>query len=228
MDPTDNGPRVFQLRKSIALDSMYAPAWFDFGVAMQDQLDDSAALDAWMHAVRLAPSNTEALSFIGLHYSWTGEYEKGLKWADSAIDLDPTYALARDASGELAFGLKRFAESRKQYEIESRITKGREQGNSLAMLARAYAASGDMKMAREYLQRARQQIDTIHPNRHEGAYMGSAMAAMGDTAGAVRFMRLVEPIEDLHYQLHLKRDPGLKWLHSRWGKDLLIPDPPKH
>jgi len=84
-----------------------------------------------------------------------------------------------------------------------------------------------MNKAREYLRRARQAIDTVNPNRHEAAYMGAAMSATGDTAGAVRFIMLTEPREDLHFQLHLKRDPGLKWLKSKWGKDLLIPDPKK-
>ena len=225
LDPTDNGPRLFQLRKAIELDSTYVRAWFELGVTMQDQLDDSAALAAWLRAATLEPSNTEVLSFLGLHYLWTGEYEKGMKWADSAVNLDPTYALARDATGQLTFELGRIAESRKQFEIQSRINKGRELGNSFAMLTRIHAASGDMPRAREYLNRARQLIDTIHPNRHEAAYMGAAIAAVGDTAGAVSFIRLYEPKEDLHFQLHLKRDPGLKWLHTQWGKEVLVPDP---
>lgn len=225
MDPTDNGPRLFQLRKAIALDSTYARAWFELGVALQDQLDDAAALASWLRAASLDPSNTEVLSFLALHYLWTGEYEKGMKWADSAVNLDPTFPLARDPSGQLTLELGRLAESRRQSEIQARLTKGREQGNSLAMIARTYAAAGNMPMAREYLKRARQQIDTVHPNKHEAAYIGAAMAAVGDTVGAVRFMRLYEPKEDLHFQLHLKRDPGLKWLHSKWGEDLLIPDP---
>ena len=93
------------------------------------------------------------------------------------------------------------------------------------MLARVLAARSDTTKAREYLKRAMAAIDTIHPNRHETVYMGSALAAMGDTVGAVRFIAKYEPREDLHFQLHLKRDPGLKWLKGKWGKNLLLPGP---
>ena len=228
MDPTDNRPRLFQLRKAIALDSTYVIAWFELGITLQDQLDDSGALAAWTRATQLDPANTEVLSFLGLHYLWTREYDKGTKWADSAVNLDPTYPLARDATGQLAFELGRLSEARRQFEVQARLNKGREQGNSYAMLARVYAAEGNMAAAREHLNHAFQLIDSVHPNRHEAAYIPAALAAVRDTLGAVRFMQKYEPREDLHFQLHLKRDPGLRWIKgSRWEKDLLVPDPGK-
>ena len=226
MDPTDNLPRLFQLRKAIALDSTYAAAWFELGLVTEEQLDDSAALAAFARAAQLDPSNTEVLSFLGLHYVWTGEYEKGMKWGDSAVNLDPTYALARDATGQLALELGRLSESQRQFEIQARLNKGREVGNSYAMLARVYALEGNVGRAHDYLNRAYQIIDSVRPNRHEAAWMATALAAMHDTLGAVHFMQKYEPREDMHFQLHLKRDPGLRWIKgSRWEKDLLIPDP---
>jgi len=196
---------------------------------MQELLDDSAALAAWSRAAALAPSNTEVLSFIGLHYLWTGEYEKGMKWADSAVNLDPTYPLARDATGQLLMELGRLPEAQRQYETQAKLNKGREVGNSYAMLARLHAMDGNMTRAHEYLNRAYQLIDSVHPTRHEATWMAAALAAVHDTLGAVRIIRKYEPREDLHVQLHLKRDPGLRWIKgSRWEKDLLIPDPKKH
>jgi hypothetical protein len=229
MDPTDNSPRLFQLRKAIALDSTYVPAWFELGLVTQEQLDDSATLAAWSRAAALDPSNTEVLSFLGLHYVWTGEYEKGLKWGDSAVNLDPTYALARDATGQNALELGRLSESRRQFEIQARLNKGREVGYSYAMLARAYAVGGNMSRAHEYLNLAYQVMDSVHPNRHEVAWVAAALAAVNDTLGAVRMIRKYDPREDIHFQLHLKRDPGLRWIKgSRWEKDLLVPDPAKN
>jgi len=222
LDPTDNGPRLFGVRKSLALDSTYVPAWHELGLIMQEELNDSAAIAAWMHATRLDPSDTEVLSFIALHYLWTGEYQKGMKWADSAVNLDPTYPLARDATGQLSYELGKPLESAKQYEIQAQLGGGTERGNSYIMLVRALAGHGDKAKARDWLTRAKQLMDTIHPNRHEGAYMGAALAALGDTLGAVRFMEKVEPLEDVHYQLHLKRDPGLSWLKGKWGRNLLV------
>jgi len=225
LDPTDNGPRLFGVRKALSIDSMYAPAWFELGLTLQEQLRDSAALAAWLRAAQLEPSNTEVLAFIGLHYLWTGEYARGLEWADSAANLDPMFPLPRDAMGQLLVELGRMPEAVRNYEAQASINEGRERGNSYAFLARAYAVKGDMSRARDYLHQAMQLVDTLHPNRHEAAYVGAAMATMGDTAGAVRFLEKCLPLEDLHYQLHLKRDPGLKWLKGKWGKGLLMPDP---
>jgi tetratricopeptide (TPR) repeat protein/tRNA A-37 threonylcarbamoyl transferase component Bud32 len=227
MDPTDNRPRIFGIRKSLALDSTYVPAWHELGITMQEVFDDSAALASWQHAANLDPSNTETLSFIALHYLWTGEYDRGVKWADSAMNLDPTYALAREAAGQLALELGKPAESQRQFEAEAKLTSGREQGNAFAMIGRALAAQGKVKEAREYVERAEGIVDMKHPVKHEAAYMGAALAAIGDTAGAVRIMEAYEPRADMHFQLHLKRDPGLRWLKGHWGKGLLMPDPGK-
>jgi hypothetical protein len=78
------------------------------------------------------------------------------------------------------------------------------------------------------MQRAKALIDTLHPVKHEATYFGAALAVMGDTAAAIRIMKAYQPREDIHFQLHLKRDPDLRWIKgSRWEKELLIPDPPK-
>jgi hypothetical protein len=52
-------------------------------------------------AVRLAPTNLELLAFYGLHGLWNNNPRDGLRWADSAIALDATYELARDAAAHM-------------------------------------------------------------------------------------------------------------------------------
>jgi hypothetical protein len=59
--------------------------------------------------------------------------------------------------------------------------------------------------------------------RHEAVLIGSALAATGDTAGAVRFLGTYDPRADLHFQMHMKWDPRLAWLKGKWGKGLLLP-----
>jgi serine/threonine protein kinase len=228
MDPTDNQPRLFAIRKALELDSTYAPGWFELAVVMEEQLKPQEALVAFKRAAELDPKDLQTLSFVALHYLWNDDYAAGLKWADSAVKLDPLYALARDATGQLAFVLGKPVDSQRQFEIQSRITSGREQGNSFAMIAKGQAARGEMKAARETMMRAKALIDTLHPVKHEAAYFGAALAVMGDTAAAIRIMKAYQPREDIHFQLHLKRDPDLRWIKgSKWEKELLIPDPPK-
>jgi hypothetical protein len=87
--------------------------------------------------------------------------------------------------------------------------------------------SGDTTGAQESLARAKRVANLRNPNRHEAAWIGAALAAAGDTAAAVRLLESYQPRTDLHYQLHMKRDPGLGWLRSHWGENLLLPDPAK-
>jgi serine/threonine protein kinase/Flp pilus assembly protein TadD len=226
MDPTDEAPRLFGVRKAISLDSTYALAWFELGITNEDMLQPGEALAAFQRAAQLDPSNVQTLSFIGLHYLWNGDYEKGIKWADSAVNLDPTYPLARDVAGQLTYEMGRFAESATRYEVESRLTTGREQANAIAMLARTLVAQGNLSEAHRYMDRAIKAIDPAHPAKHEAAVFAAAFAAFHDTLGAVRIMSAYQPRGDIHYQLHLKRDPGLRWIKgSRWERELLVPDP---
>ncbi len=227
VDPVLIEPRIFAVRKALELDSTNAGAWFNLGVIRQETLDDTGALAAWKHATTLGPSDPQTLSFIALHYLWNAKPDSGVKWADSAIVLDPTYLLARDAAGQLALELDRPLDAIRHYEVALRLTSGRERGHGYAMLARAHARLGDSTKARDYANRAVRTIDAKKPVKHEAAYVAAGLAAVGDTVRAVRLLKAYEPRGDVHYQLHLKRDPGLRWLRGKWGKDLLLPDPKK-
>jgi tRNA A-37 threonylcarbamoyl transferase component Bud32/tetratricopeptide (TPR) repeat protein len=227
VDPSELGPALVAVQKSIALDSTNADAWFDLGTIRQELLDDAGALEAWKRAADLNPIDGQTLSFLGFHYLWTGEYARGVPWTDSAVTLDPTLALARESSAQLALELGRPRDAQRHYEVHLRLTSGRQIGTPMAMIAIALMDQGDTAGAKSYLDRARTIADMQHPTRHESAWIGAALAASGDTAGAVRLLESYHPRSDLHYQLHMKRDPRLKWLRSQWGKNLLMPDPEK-
>lgn len=227
VDPTDYGPPLFAVRKSLSIDSTNSDAWFDLGMIHQEILNDSAALSAWRHAAMLNPSDAQSLSFIGFHYLWTGDYARGVPWPDSAIRLDPTFLLARESAAQLALELHRPKDAQRHYEVGLRVTSGRQQATVLAMIGRAFLDQGDTATARAYLRRSKALFDPHHPTKHEAAWIGGALAAIGDTSGAVRLLKAYQPRGDLHFQLHLKRDPALRWLREKWGTDLLTPDPKK-
>jgi tetratricopeptide (TPR) repeat protein len=227
VDPTDNGPAMFALQKSLALDSMNADAWFEFGTVRQELLDDDATEKAWLRAAALNPTDAQTLSFLGFHYMWRGEYARGVPWTDSAIKLDPTTVVARESAAELALELGRPVIAQRHWDVQIRVLTGRQQGAPLAMIARAYLAQGDTATARSYVRRAEGVADIKNPNRHEAVWIGSAYAAIGDTAAAIRILKAYQPRGDLHFQLHMKRDPGLRWLRGKLGEGLLFPDPRK-
>ena len=221
VDPADNGPALFAFRKALALDSTDADAWFELGFAEQHRLNDSAALAAWTRSAELAPNDIQTLSFLGQHYLWNNEYELGLQWTDSAIKLDPTYQVGRNIAALLNIALGNPLDALRHLDVVRRLTTDREQVNPLAMIAIAQAALGDRAKARETIEIAKRLFDMEKPAVHEAAYLGAALAAAGDTIGAVRLLKAYTPRGDLHFQLHLKRDPSLRWLRGSWGKDLL-------
>jgi hypothetical protein len=63
------------------------------------------------------------------------------------------------------------------------------------------------------------------PSRHAAIFVAAAAAQLGDTARAVEWLRAYTPREDLHFQLHLKREPALRWV-ARVSPQLLAPAPP--
>ena len=225
VDPTDLSPAIFAIRRSLALDSMNADAWFSLGVNLEESYDTAGAIAAWRRAARLDPSDPLTLSFIAHHYFWNGDYAGGVPWADSAVKLDPTYLLGREISGLLAIELGRLDDARRQYDVAMQVTSKQEQANPLSVMARIAVKAGDTARGRQLIARSMALFDTLNPPRHEAAYGAAALAALGDTTAAVRLLSAYAPRGDTHFQLHLKRDPGLGWLKGHRGRELFAPDP---
>ena len=226
VDPLDNGPALFAIRKSLMLDSTSdATAWSDLGVLQEELLNDSASIAALIRSAAIDPSDFRTLAFIGQHYLWTDQPQLGEQWVDSAIKLNPAYQVGRYNAAMIDIAVGKPNDALRKLDVVMRLAKGREQVLPLAMLATAYGALGDRANARESINRALSLFDVRHPAVHEAAYLGTAYAAIGDTASAIRILSAYTPRGDLHYQLHLKRDPGLRWLRGKWGKGLLLPDP---
>jgi tetratricopeptide (TPR) repeat protein len=221
VDQVDHGPALFAIRKSLSIDSTDAGAWHELALLEQEELRDSVAKDAWLHSMKLNPTDMQTLSFFGLHYMWNNDYAEGMKWADSAIKLDPTYQIGRTAAGQIAVALGKPLDAMHHYDVVMKLTNGREQVTPLALMAIAQAALGDRAKARESIKIARGLFDVNKAAVHEAAYIGAALAAVGDTVEAVRVLKAYTPRADVHYQLHLKRDPALHWLVGPWGKGLL-------
>jgi tRNA A-37 threonylcarbamoyl transferase component Bud32/Tfp pilus assembly protein PilF len=224
-DPTDPSPREVALNNAIDIDPEYSDAWSDRAQAMEERFETDEAQRDWEKAIALNPKNFTALAFYSLHYMWNKQPALGLKWADSAVAVDPTYILGREAAGNLLVDLGQLDKAERQFLAYLRITSGREQVNALAGLARVAAGRGDAETARSHTRRAAALADSLHPTKHESVLVAEAFAAIGDTAAALRWLSRYQPREDLHFQLHLKKDPALRWLYGPHGKGLLTPNP---
>src|SRR5689334_9242027 len=87
---------VFCLKKKISLDSMQAPAWFHLAIMTADSGGDlDTSIDYWRRSVQISPRYSQGLAFMGLGHYWRGAYDSADFWADSAVNVDTTYLLAR-------------------------------------------------------------------------------------------------------------------------------------
>ena len=211
VDLEDRGATIHALRRALALDSTYAEAWFELGLAQEESLQPREALQSWLTAARLSPTNTQVLAFLGYHGLWYGDFPSGVRWVDSAVAVDPTYFLARDAAAFLAIAMNRPDVAARHAEAVLR-TRGHEPFAPYGVLAMAAAMRGDLARARQYGRQAESLvIDPGRPTKHEAAFLAMAWSTVGDTARAVRWAAAYSPRGDLHFQLHLKREPALRW-----------------
>jgi tetratricopeptide (TPR) repeat protein len=211
VDLEDRAATFNALSHAIALDSNYAEAWFELGLAHEEALHPSEAERAWLRAVSLSPTNVQALSFLAYHYLWYGDYASGTRWADSAVVVEPTFFLARDASAFLALATRRMDVAIRHAQAEQRAS-GHEPPLPYCLIAAALARQGDKAGARRYAFQAESLASRTRPSKHEAVYLATAWTAIGDTARAIRWVSAYSPRADLHFQLHLKRDPELRWI----------------
>ena len=211
VDPEDRAATFNALARAIALDSTYSEAWFELGLAHEEALHPAEAEKDWLRAVSLNPANVQALSFLAYHYLWYDDHASGTRWADSAVAVEPTFFLARDAAAFLALATGRTDVAIRHAEAELRAS-GHEPPLPLSVLAAAYARQGEMAIARRYAREADSLANATPPSKHEVVYLAIAWAAVGDTARAIRWLSDYAPRGDLHFQLHLKREPDLRWI----------------
>jgi len=224
IDLEDRASALFALRRAIALDSNFAEAWFEFGLAEEEALDPKEAEHAWLRAAALDPANVQVLAFLAFHCLWYDDFAQGQRWADSAVALSPSYFLARDAAAYIAIARGQAATAARHAEAELRVG-GHEPLIPPSILATAAIGQADTARATRFARQAESLVvNTSRPSKHEVSYLAAALAAVGDTSRAIRWLTAYSPRGDLHFQLHLKRDPGLRWI-ARVQPALLTPEP---
>jgi hypothetical protein len=82
-----------------------------------------------------------------------------------------------------------------------------------------------MAGARRLAHDAERLVDSAKLTKHESVYLAEGLSAAGDTARAFKWISAFSPRNDLHFQLHLHRDPALAWLHDARYRSVLSPEP---
>jgi hypothetical protein len=165
----------------------------------------------------------DLLAWLALHFLWSGHPADGIKWADSALAVDPTYELARDAAVQLATELRDWPLAERHLLAFRRVAQGPDRVTPLAHEARLRALRGDPASARRLAAAAQRLADSTTLTSHQSVWLGEAFSAAGDTARAYRWLASFSPRGDVHFQLHLHREPALAWLSDPRYRGLLSP-----
>jgi hypothetical protein len=124
--------------------------------------------------------------------------------------VDPNFVLARTTVGTIAVERREVARARAAFDAAARLTTGVEEINALAGAALVEARAGAPAQARGLLARAESLfIGRPRPSSHTAVFMAEAYAGLGDADHAVGWLERYQPVNDLHYQLHLRCDPSL-------------------
>ncbi len=228
VDPTDPGPILRSLRRSLALDSTNAVTWWTYGVALNDAGDLAAGIDTFRRCVSRGPAYVQCLAFMALGHYWARQYDSAAAWADSAIAVDPSYLLGRQAAGHIAVERGEFDRAVAAFDAAGRIGTDVEYANSVANGALAQARAGRNGEALALLRTADSLGTAYMPNAHTAVYVAQAYAAVGEPDQAVAWLTRYAPRGDIHFQFHLRCDPPFDPIRGdrRFQALLVTPSPP--
>jgi serine/threonine protein kinase len=208
LDPTRVGGRIQMLERAIALDSGNAEAWHQLANTRMELGEADRALPLWREAVRRQPTYTEGLGFMAQAHFWHRQFDSAAKWADSAIAVDDSYFFGRTISGSVAVERGKYADAMAAFEAARRQSSDVETANVLASRALVEAREGALNRARATLHRADSIVAQFSEiNAHSAVYISQGYVAAGQTDKALRWLERYSPVEDLHFQTHLRCDP---------------------
>ena len=215
LDGSTAHDRLEAVERALLIDSANAEVWYMMSGVWQDSLENRRAIDALRRAVRINPRHASALGFIAMNYMWLRQTDSAIIWADSAKKVDPVAIWARQARALALRERGNIAEGEREYEAALRLGRGPDQIHAYAGLAEIYFKRGDRQAADTLIRHGVALADTTHPTLHDAAYLAWAFAAIGQSERALRILERYQPRRDMHFQLHLQRDPALDPLRSK-------------
>jgi TolB-like protein len=175
--------------RAITLDPRNAEAYHEYGWTRWLLGDDSGAVGAYRRAITIEPERAITLEHIARLFFVGRRYRDALRWADSALALDPDFAFAYEfrARMRLATGDVPGALADAETSARHGVTEG--QG---AVLALVEHAAGDTVRARARLEGVLTSLPRDGPLKFQDAvYPAMALIAFGDLAHALDILERV-------------------------------------
>jgi tetratricopeptide (TPR) repeat protein len=208
IDPTNPAPMLRSFQQAVKMDSTLAQAWQRLGGALMEMGRSDDALAAFRRSVAVDPGYTEGVSFMALAHYWRRQYDSASHWADSAVNVDGSYLLARQAEGYIAVERGEFAHGAAAFEAAKLVTTDIERAHAFAEQALVSARAGRRPEARRLLIQAESIATTFSPTvAHTAIYLSQPYAALGDRDRAIKWLKRYARPADAHFQMHMRCDP---------------------
>jgi len=179
--------------RAIALDPRSAEAHHQYGGRLLFRGEDSAAVAAFRQTLAIDPERPLTLTALALERVVARSYAEARRWLDSALTVDPTFAIGYAHRATLALKLGDLAQARTDGEMAIRFGTGYRLPG-LAVLTMVDARSGDTLAARARLEELlRAVVDSLHPSPRDARYVGPALLATGGENRLLEFLERVEP-----------------------------------
>ncbi|HEY0242976.1 MAG TPA: hypothetical protein VGC52_09955, partial [Gemmatimonadaceae bacterium] len=196
------------VRRALALDSSNARAWVQLGNNQMELGQMDSALISLRRAMHFG-NRAVGTPLFANHFYWRREYDSAAVWSDTAIKYSSRHPYAWETAGATAIMRKRYDDAESYYEAAIRLDQGPTRVRGLEGLAELAAIRGDTAKALSFIAQAEALVDSSAPNVHAAIALASAHASVGNEEKALRWLERSRERRNLHFQLHLQRDPML-------------------
>jgi len=178
-------------QRAIALDRFNAEAVHQYGSALAQLEQDSQATAVLQQALAIEPQRPVTLVELSYVADINGRSREGLRWADSAVAMDPSFFFGFQQRGIVRLELGDSAGARRDAMTAVQLGDVDFSHGILALLDGAAGDTGSARARVEYLRAAVKHSD--RPTVFESSALAMALVGVGDTSGALTALEQARP-----------------------------------
>ena len=155
------------------------------------------------------------------------QFDSAAKWADSAVAVDGAFFFGRTISGYVGVERGDYVKATREFSTARHLSSDVETANVLGGLALTEAREGAIQKARTTLRQADSIVAQFSEiNAHTAVYLSQAFAATAQTETALEWLERYSPVDDMHFQTHLRCDPPFDPIRRHPRFQALLRRPP--
>ena len=154
-------------RKSLALDSNFAEAFFGLGLVALDNDEHERAVERFEDVARLAPDDPRVPVLLAKSLMLAGRTDDAILIIEKHLSTQRTSAEAWEMAGKAHLQAQDFARAKAAFEVAVQAVPNMKE--ALYGLSRAHAGLGESEKAAQYAEKFRQLAETSHAENAQSA-----------------------------------------------------------